>query len=406
MSATRRHAGALSVPTSGSGNVFIPARFVNVEIKCPPLGDSVPEGDIVKWQKHVGDWVNEDDTLVSLQTAKVVVDIPAPRSGLLVSQSLEEGAIVKVGDTLCVVDTDGKKPESAEAPKKESSPAPAAAAASTPAPEAKKEAPKSSPAPSAAPKTPPAAPTPSATAAPREERRVRMTRMRQTIAKRLKDSQNTMAMLTTFNEIDMSAAQTLRAEYKDAFEKKHGVKLGFMSLFMRASASALQAFPEVNAYIDGETNEIVYRNFVDISVAVSTPTGLVVPVVRSVENMSFADIEKSIAEYAAKARNNTIAMEDFVGGTFTISNGGVYGSLFGTPIINPPQSAILGMHGIFPRPVAVSEAGGKGHKVEVRPMMYVALTYDHRLLDGSTAVQFLKHIKNNVEDPRRLVLDM
>jgi 2-oxoglutarate dehydrogenase E2 component (dihydrolipoamide succinyltransferase) len=227
-----------------------------------------------------------------------------------------------------------------------------------------------------------------------------MTRMRQTIAKRLKDSQNSMAMLTTFNEIDMSAAQKLRADYKDLFEKKHGSKLGFMSIFMKACASALQAFPDVNAYIDADTNEIVYRNFVDISIAVATPTGLVVPVIRGVEDLDFAGCEKAVAEYGAKARNGTIAMEDFVGGTFTISNGGVYGSLFGTPIINPPQSAILGMHSIVQRPVAVDG------KVEIRPMMYVACTYDHRLLDGSTAVQFLKHIKQCVEDPRRLVLNM
>ena len=380
----------------------VAVRHASTAVECPSLGDSVLEGDVVEWKKKVGDWVNEDDTLVVLETAKVVVDIPAPCSGVLTAQMLNVGDVAVVGAKLCEIDTSAAKPAGgaaaaapkAEAPKAEAPKAAAPAAAPAAAAPKAAEAPK------------PAAPAAAATsAAPtlgkiREDRRVKMNRMRQTIAKRLKDSQNTMAMLTTFNEIDMSAAQKLRADYKEGFEKKHGAKLGFMSIFMKAAASALQSFPDVNAYIDGETNEIVYRNYVDISVAVATPTGLVVPVVRGVDEMNFADCEKAVAAYSLKARNGTIAMEDFVGGTFTISNGGVYGSLFGTPIINPPQSAILGMHSIVQRPVAVDG------KVEVRPMMYVALTYDHRLLDGSTAVQFLKHIKQCVEDPRRLVLDM
>lgn len=227
-----------------------------------------------------------------------------------------------------------------------------------------------------------------------------MNRMRQRIAQRLKEAQNTCAMLTTFNEVDMSNIQEMRARHKDAFLKKHNLKLGFMSAFVKASAFALQEQPVVNAVIDDATKEVVYRDYIDISVAVATPRGLVVPVIRNVETMNYADIERTINELGEKARKNELAIEDMDGGTFTISNGGVFGSLFGTPIINPPQSAILGMHGIFDRPVAV------GGKVEVRPMMYVALTYDHRLIDGREAVTFLRKIKAAVEDPRVLLLDL
>ncbi|ELV09897.1 Dihydrolipoyllysine-residue succinyltransferase component of 2-oxoglutarate dehydrogenase complex, mitochondrial [Tupaia chinensis] len=228
----------------------------------------------------------------------------------------------------------------------------------------------------------------------------KMNRMRQRIAQRLKEAQNTCAMLTTFNEIDMSNIQEMRARHKDAFLKKHNLKLGFMSAFVKASAFALQEQPVVNAVIDDTTKEVVYRDYIDISVAVATPRGLVVPVIRNVEAMNYADIERTISELGEKARKNELAIEDMDGGTFTISNGGVFGSLFGTPIINPPQSAILGMHAIFDRPVAV------GGKVEVRPMMYVALTYDHRLIDGREAVTFLRKIKAAVEDPRVLLLDL
>jgi 2-oxoglutarate dehydrogenase E2 component (dihydrolipoamide succinyltransferase) len=227
-----------------------------------------------------------------------------------------------------------------------------------------------------------------------------MTRMRQTIARRLKDSQNTAALLTTFNEVDMSNLMALRSKYKDEFLAKHGVKLGFMSAFAKASASAMMAFPDTNAFFDQDNKQIVYRDYVDISVAVGTATGLVTPVVRNVESMSFAEIEGAIGALGKKARDGQITLEDLTGGTFTISNGGVYGSLMGTPILNPPQSAILGMHGIFNRPVAV------GNNIEIRPMMYIALTYDHRIIDGGTAVQTLKHIKNCVEDPSRLILDL
>jgi 2-oxoglutarate dehydrogenase E2 component (dihydrolipoamide succinyltransferase) len=377
---------------------FATRQASSVPVECPSLGDSVLEGDLVEWKKQVGDWIDTDETLCVLETAKVVIDIPAPCSGVITAQKISVGDIANVGDVLCEIDSSAAKPAGSAAPKADAkADAPKADAPKADAPKA--EAPKAAAPKADAPTAASATSTPSAGKA-REERRVKMTRMRQTIAKRLKDSQNSMAMLTTFNEIDMSAAQKLRADYKDLFEKKHGSKLGFMSIFMKACASALQAFPDVNAYIDADTNEIVYRNFVDISIAVATPTGLVVPVIRGVEDLDFAGCEKAVAEYGAKARNGTIAMEDFVGGTFTISNGGVYGSLFGTPIINPPQSAILGMHSIVQRPVAVDG------KVEIRPMMYVACTYDHRLLDGSTAVQFLKHIKQCVEDPRRLVLNM
>jgi 2-oxoglutarate dehydrogenase E2 component (dihydrolipoamide succinyltransferase) len=288
---------------------------------------------------------------------------------------------------------------------------PAAVAASTPAPAAAvaaapKAAPVAAAAAAPAPAKAAAAPAPKAPVMPtvpagsRQERRVPMTRLRQTVARRLKESQNTYASLTTFNEIDMTNAMAVRNKYKDEFEKKHGQKLSFMSFFLRASVAALKDFPSVNGVISPAGTEIIYRDFIDISVAVSTPTGLVTPVLRNCEQMSFADIEGSIAALAAKARDGKISMEDMAGGSFTVSNGGVFGSLMGTPIINPPQSAILGMHGTFNRPIAVDG------KVEVRPMMYVALTYDHRIVDGREAVLFLRKVKDCVEDPSRLVLDL
>jgi len=258
---------------------------------------------------------------------------------------------------------------------------------------------KKAPAPGAAPviRMPPADPT-TEIAGTRSEHRVKLNRMRLKIASRLKDAQNTNAMLTTFNELDMSAIMQLRKENQDAFVKKHGIKMGFMSAFVKASAYALTKQPTVNAVIDG--GDTVYRDYVDISVAVASPKGLVVPVLRNVERMNYADIEKGIATLGQKARNNDISIEDMDGGTFTISNGGVFGSLFGTPIINPPQSAILGMHGVFERPVV------RNGQVVIRPMMYIALTYDHRLVDGREAVTFLRTIKNTVEDPRVMLLDL
>lgn len=386
---TKKAAAPMVAPTR------MPKRFMSViNVECPPLGDSVLEGDVIEFKKQVGDWVNEDDPLLVLETAKVSIDIPAPKSGLLKAFHVKMGDVAKVGDRLCEIDTAAPKPAGGAAPAPKAAAAPAAAAPAAEAPKAAAAAP-------AAPKkvdTPSAAAAMAIPSANREERRVKMTRMRQTIATRLKDAQNSMALLTTFNEVDMTNAFALRATYKDEFEKKHGVKLGFMSIFMAAATNALQQFPDVNASIDN--GEIVYRNYVDISVAVSTPTGLVVPVIRDCQTKSLAQIEGAVGEYAKKARNGTIAMEDFVGGTFSISNGGVFGSMFGTPIVNPPQSAILGMHGIKDRPVAING------KVEIRKVMYIALTYDHRLLDGSTAVQFLKAIKDNVEAPERMLLKL
>jgi len=365
-------------------------RFMSiVGVECPPLGDSVLEGDVIEFKKQIGDWVNEDDPLLVLETAKVSIDIPAPKSGILKALHVKLGDVAKVGDKLADIDTAAAKPAGGPAVPK--------AVAETAAKAA--EAPKAAPAPAAPKKVDtPAAAVSASLPSVREDRRVKMTRMRQTIATRLKDAQNTMALLTTFNEVDMTNAFQLRNDYKDEFEKKHGVKLGFMSIFMAATTNALQQFPDVNASIDN--GEVVYRNYVDISVAVSTPTGLVVPVVRDCQTKSLADLEGAVGEYAKKARNGTIAMEDFVGGTFSISNGGVFGSMMGTPIVNPPQTAILGMHAIKDRPVAING------QVEIRKVMYIALTYDHRLIDGSTAVQFLKAIKDNVENPQRMLLKL
>merc|ERR1719399_2759625 len=322
--------------------------FATVEV--PPMGDSITEGTVA---------------------------------------SVEVDETVTVGQGVAEI-TPGDGP--AEAP---------AAAEPEPAPEA---APKAAPTPVAAPKAAPApaAPTPApAPAGGRGERRVAMTRMRRRIAERLKAAQNTAAMLTTYNEVDMGAAMELRKRHKDEFLEKHGVKLGFMSIFAKAAAGALQAIPEVNAYIDAEANEIVYRDFVDISVAVGTPKGLVVPVLRNCENLSFAGVEQTIGELGRKARDGTISIDEMAGGTFTISNGGVYGSLLSSPILNPPQSAVLGMHKIQNRPMA--SASGD---VVVRPMMYLALTYDHRLIDGREAVTFLRKIKDSIEDPYRMLLEL
>ncbi|XP_019712948.1 dihydrolipoyllysine-residue succinyltransferase component of 2-oxoglutarate dehydrogenase complex, mitochondrial [Hippocampus comes] len=388
-------------------------------IKTPAFAESVTEGD-VRWEKAVGDTVSEDEVVCEIETDKTSVQVPSPAAGVIVELLVPDGGKVEGGTPLFKLQKGSGAPQAAAAPKAE---APAAAAPSPPPPPASAPPPPPStafePIPTTMPPVPPV-PThamdakpvssikPTAPAAPvvggakaaRTESRVKMNRMRLRIAQRLKEAQNTCAMLTTFNEIDMSNISEMRKSYKDAFLKKHNIKLGFMSAFVKASAYALSDQPVVNAVIDDTTKEIVYRDYVDISVAVATPKGLVVPVIRNVEGMNFADIEKTINMLGEKARNNELAVEDMDGGTFTISNGGVFGSMFGTPIINPPQSAILGMHGIFDRPVAV--AG----KVEIRPMMYVALTYDHRLVDGREAVTFLRKIKSVVEDPRVLLLDM
>jgi len=377
------------------------------------MGDSITEGTIITWQKKAGDWVNADDVIVVLETDKVSVDVRAPRSGMIKEVIGAEGDTVGVGAPLAKIDTAATKPEGA---------APKAAAAAPPPPPAAKPAaaaapaqatpppPPSTPAPAAAKPTPPPAaakPSSPAPAAPapvagsRTETRVKMNRMRLRIAERLKSAQNTAAMLTTFQEVDMGNLMELRNAYKEEFEKTHGVKLGFMSAFVKASTAALMELPAVNAFIDDGTKEIVYRNYCDVSVAVASPAGLVVPVLRNAESMSFAGVEKQIAVYGKKAKEGQLALEDMAGGTFTISNGGVFGSLFGTPIINPPQSAILGMHATKMRAVV-----GKDGQVVARPMMYLALTYDHRLIDGREAVTFLKSVAAKIEDPRRMVLQI
>lgn len=353
-----------------------------------------------------GDYVKLDDVIVVIETDKVSVDVRAPVAGVLTATVPAVGETVNVGAPLCQI-TAGEAPAgaAAAAPKAAAAPAAKAAAApAAPAPAAPAAAPAAkAPAPAAAPAA--KAPAAAAPASPilavpgaRTETRVKMTRMRMRISQRLKESQNTAAMLTTFQECDMSSVFDLREKYKDAFEKKHGVKLGFMSAFVKAAASSLQEMPIINAVIEG--GDIVYRDYVDISVAVSSPRGLVVPVIRNCETMNFAGIEKTLGDLALKARNDQIAVEDMAGGTFTISNGGTFGSLMGTPIINPPQSAILGMHATKMRPVVV--AG----KVEVRPIMYLALTYDHRLIDGREAVLFLCSVRDKVEDARRLLLGL
>jgi len=379
-------------------------------VECPPFADSISEGDI-SWMKEVGDSVTLDETVGEVETDKTSLPVNAPAAGVVTKLLVEDGETVTPGTPLFEMEEGAggaapAAPAAKAAEPKPAEPAPAAAAAAVAAAPIPTEAPKAAPIPSkpmSSSKTDFTAPAPAAvgSAGPsREERRVKMTRMRQRIAQRLKDAQNTCAMLTTFNEIDMSGILGMRKEYKDLFEKSHDQKLGFMSAFIKAAATGLVQEPAVNAVIDDATNEIIFRDFVDVSFAAATPKGLVVPVIRNVESMSILDIERELARLAGLARQGALSVEDMEGGTFTISNGGVFGSLFGTPIINPPQSAILGMHGTFERPVAING------KVEIRPMMYVALTYDHRLIDGREAVTFLKGIKQKVEDPRRLLLDL
>lgn len=395
------------------------------EIVVPPFGaESVTEGD-VRWDKKPGDQVKEDDVLCEIETDKTSVPVNAPGNGVLKEIFAKDGETVKPGQKLCTLDigaTGGATSTAAETvapPPVVESPKPAAAPPPSSSPAAAAAAPPPPPPPPPPPRAqPPQAPATSMPVAAikhaqslegakvqlppsdysreiigtRTEQRVKMNRMRLRIAERLKDAQNTNAMLTTFNEIDMSRLMDFRKSSQELFMKKYGLKLGFMSAFIAASAYALKDQPVVNAVIDG--GDIVYRDYVDISVAVATPKGLVVPVLRSIENKNFAEIEIALAALGDKARKGKITVEDMDGGTFTISNGGVFGSLMGTPIINPPQSAILGMHGVFDRPIAV-----KG-QVVIRPMMYIALTYDHRLIDGREAVMFLRKIKEAVEDPR------
>ena len=412
-----------------------------VEIKVPALGESVTEATVSKWLVKAGDTVAVDQPLCELETDKVTVEVPATSAGTVADLAVAEGATVQVGGVLCHIEPAGgaataPKPAAAPAPppaKPAPAPAPAAAPAAVQAfptavnlaasgPAVRKLAEEQDVAPTAIQPTgrdgratkadvmaalssisaQPAAPAakPAVPAGPRpradHEERVRMTRLRRTIANRLKEAQNTAAMLTTFNEVDMTNVMALRERLKEDFEKKHGARLGFMSFFVKACIAGLKELPAVNAEIEGD--ELVYKNYYDIGVAVGTPQGLVVPVLRDAEARSFAEIEKGIGELGRKARDGKLSIADLTGGTFTISNGGVYGSLMSTPILNPPQSAILGMHKIQQRPMVV------GGEVKPRPMMYLALSYDHRIIDGREAVLFLVRVKECIEDPERLLL--
>lgn len=364
------------------------------EVPVPIMGESITQGVLAAWNKSVGDYVTVDEVVASIETDKVTVDVNSPFAGKITEILANEGDEIEVGGPLFVV-MEGAS--GAPTPAASSSAAVVKDTSSSAAPTAPTSAP--SPVKKAAP-TPAAAPVVQKSAGNRSESRVKMTRMRQRIAQRLKESQSVAAMLTTFQEVDMGPLMEMRGKHKEEFEKKHGVKLGFMSAFVKASTAALKEIPAINAVIDDATKEIVYRDYVDISVAVASPAGLVVPVLRNCEDMSFADVEKTIGMYGKKAKEGTMSLEEMTGGTFTISNGGVFGSLFGTPIINIPQSAILGMHATKMRAMVVNG------QVVARPMMYMALTYDHRLIDGREAVTFLKSIQAKIEDPSRMLLDI
>ncbi|RWR74461.1 dihydrolipoyllysine-residue succinyltransferase component of 2-oxoglutarate dehydrogenase complex 1, mitochondrial-like protein [Cinnamomum micranthum f. kanehirae] len=372
-----------------------------VDAVVPFMGESITDGTLATFLKKPGDRVEIDETIAQVETDKVTIDVTSPEAGIIQKFVAKEGDTVVPGTKVAVIAKSDSSAAVAQPEKKSEKDAPQPTAAEKKTVD--KEIPKAVPARKDKPKEPAPSP-PKVTATepqlpPKErERRVPMTRLRKRVATRLKDSQNTFALLTTFNEVDMTNLMKLRSDYKDAFYEKHGVKLGFMSGFVKAAVSALQNQPIVNAVIDGE--DIIYREYIDISIAVGTPKGLVVPVIRDAEKMNFAEIEKTISNLAKKATDGTISIDEMAGGSFTISNGGVYGSLLSTPIINPPQSAILGMHSIVNRPMVI------GGNVVPRPMMYIALTYDHRLIDGREAVFFLRRIKEVVEDPRRLLLDV
>jgi 2-oxoglutarate dehydrogenase E2 component (dihydrolipoamide succinyltransferase) len=416
-----------------------------IDIKVPTMGESVTEASVGRWLKHAGDAVDLDDPLVEIETDKVTLEVNAPAAGTLADILAPEGTSVAVGAILGHI-AEGKagaKQAAKAAPAKpaeaKAAPAPAAAPKPAPAPalaaSASAQLDRSGPAvrklveeknldaaaipatgkdgrltkgdvvaaPTPAPVRPPPAPAPAApprearAPGPREER-VRMTRLRRTIAERLKEAQNTAAMLTTFNEVDMTSAMAAREKYRESFEKKHGVRLGYMSFFVKACIAALKEIPAVNAEMSGE--DIIYKNHYDIGVAVGTEHGLVVPVLRDADALGFAEIEKKIGDLGKRARDGKLALDELMGGTFTITNGGVYGSLMSTPILNPPQSGILGMHKIQKRPMVV------GDKIEARPMMYLALSYDHRIVDGREAVTFLVRVKECIEDPERLLFEV
>src|SRR3954447_13180406 len=429
------------------------------DVEVPALGESITEGTLAQWLKKPGEAVAVDEPIASLETDKVSVEVPSPVAGVLSEQLVKEGDTVAVGAVIARIGEGGAAAAiapaqaAAEATTNPAGPSETPALRDEPAPQdhdddgvmtlspavrravlelhvdpskiqgtgkdgrltkddvvAAAEAQKSAPtqagvqapqakAPAPETKAPPPGPRPSqGNAGERKEERVRMSRLRQTIARRLKEAQNTAAMLTTFNDVDMSAVIDARARYKDLFEKKHGIRLGFMGFFVKACALAAKDVPSVNASLDGD--EIVYHDYLDVSVAVSGPKGLVVPVVRNADRMSFAEIEKTIADYGKRAKDGTLTVDEMQGGTFTISNGGVFGSLLSTPIINPPQAAVLGMHRIEERPVV------KDGQIVARPMMYLALSYDHRIIDGREAVTFLVRVKEAIEDPTRLLIDL
>ncbi|KQN00279.1 2-oxoglutarate dehydrogenase complex dihydrolipoyllysine-residue succinyltransferase [Sphingomonas sp. Leaf25] len=413
------------------------------EVLVPTLGESITEATLGEWLKQPGEAVAADEPIASLETDKVSVEVPAPVAGVMGAHAVQPGDTVSVGAMIATIDAGGAgsaPAPKADAPKQEAAPAraaPAAPAQQAPAAaDANVDAAALSPSvrrailehgvdpakvkgtgrdgritkedvvaaasdksAAAAPAAAPATVAPAASASPaRKEERVKMTRLRQTIARRLKEAQDTAALLTTFNDVDMTAVIEARAKYKDLFEKKHGVRLGFMGFFVKAATMALKDIPSVNASIEGD--EIVYRDYADISVAVSAPGGLVVPVIRDADKLSVAGVEKTIGDFGKRAKEGTLKMDEMKGGTFTISNGGVFGSLMSTPIINPPQSAVLGLHRIEERPVV------RDGQVVVRPMMYLALSYDHRLIDGREAVTFLVALKNAIEDPTRLLIDL
>jgi 2-oxoglutarate dehydrogenase E2 component (dihydrolipoamide succinyltransferase) len=405
---------------------------MSIELKVPPVGESITEVQIGEWLKSEGERAERDDPVVVIESDKVTLEIPAPVSGVVQQVLKKAGEMARIGEVIGTMEEGGdgtapprqakkagkaapvekpqpaeKTPAPAKAPKAEKEAKPAAAApppaektaAPAKTPKAEEEAapaPTKAPAPPPAPEAPPAA-AKAVTAGAREEEAVPMTPLRRRIAERLVEAQRNAALLTTFNEADMSAVMEVRKEHQEAFQAKHGVKLGLMSFFVRASIDALRFIPQVNAEIRGD--QIVYRNYQDIGIAVATDRGLVVPILRNAERMSFAEIEKAIGDFAARAREGKLKLEELQGGTFTITNGGVFGSLLSTPIVNPPQSGVLGLHAIQDRPVA------RGGQVVIRPMMYIALSYDHRIVDGREAVTFLKRVKECIESPLRLLIE-
>jgi 2-oxoglutarate dehydrogenase E2 component (dihydrolipoamide succinyltransferase) len=420
-------AGGNGASAPAAGGASGKAEGEDVEITAPSSGESVTEADIGEWLVKVGDYVKVDDPVVSLETDKAAVDVPAPVSGILKEIKAKQGETVAVGDVLGIITSGEVAGEAASA--KGDRPAPAKQAPQ-PAEQTQQKLSTLSPAPrrvveehgldaskiegtgkdgrvtkgdalaylNRAPEAPSQAKPAASRPLGEREERVKMSRLRQTIARRLKESQDNAAQLTTFNDVDMTAVMQTRSEYKDVFEKKHGVKLGFMSFFVKACVQALQEIPDVNAEIDG--SDIIYKNHYDLGIAVGTEKGLVVPVLRDAETKSLAQIEKEITDFGKRARTGDLKLEEMQGGTFTITNGGVYGSLMSTPILNMPQSGILGMHRIEKRPVVV------GDQIVVRPMMYLALSYDHRIVDGKGAVTFLVRVKECLEDPKRLLLDL